>query len=161
MCTTQLEDVVLDTVHDFMAEDKLFTALDVSNQVKKLMPQARHKEVRNIIRSTFATDIEPCGWARTPIKVTLVDGTQANALLYHPTCDSFDLDNKYGAQFRDQTIGVAPQPVNPPTPAPIAPAPPLVNSIPQTVPAIPPFATARTMWDNLFKTQPSLFPTKQ
>lgn len=165
-----LEDTVRLVVQDFISRDILFTALDVSNAVKSQLPNARHREVRDVVRGMFATDIETQNWARTPITVTLEDGTTAEALLYHPLSDSWDLDNKYDTQQRAQksarplqqaqvTIAqavaqnVTPQPVTVPA------AQGMTTAGLPTTPAAP-MPTARTMWDSLFQTQPSLFPTK-
>jgi len=163
-----LEDTVRLVVQDFISREVLFTALDVSNAVKQSVPQARHREVRDVVRSMFNTEIETQGWARTPITVTLTDGTTAEALLYHPLTDSWDLDNKYSTQQRQAT---ASRPVLPTAPAVVSPATtqtttgitglPLNNPPAQPVAPVPaPLPTARTLWDQLFQTQPSLFPRK-
>ncbi len=161
-----LEDTVRSVVQDFIANEVLFTALDVSNSVKKTMPQARHREIRDVVRSLFSTDIETADWARTPITVTLADGTTAEALLYHPLTYSWDLDTKYSTQQRAQT-SARPQVTFTANdsgftvtgPGPITVADPSVT-VAHTAPAPVPFTTARTQWDSLFKSQPSLFPTK-
>jgi len=161
---SNLEDTVRLVVQDFISRDVLFTALDVSNSVKQSMPHARHREVRDVVRAMFSTDIETQGWARTPINVTLDDGSTAEALLYHPLTDSWDLDNKYGAQQRHTTSA---RPTFTATPVVVAPVPvqtaPLPTSTPvvqSAAPAPTPMPTARTLWDQLFQTQPSLFPRK-
>ncbi len=157
-----LEDTVRAVVQDFMKGGVLFTALDVSNTVKQVMPFAKHREVRDVVRAMFTTDIEPQSWARTPIQVTLEDGTTAEALLYHPLSDSWDLDNKYDNQRRALTSHrpSAQIPVTTVQPsAPVAQAP--VATAPAQSPApVAPMPTARTLWDQMFQTQPSLFPHK-
>jgi hypothetical protein len=157
-----LEDTVRSVVQDFIKNEVLFTALDVSNAVKQALPHAKHREVRDVVRAMFTTDIETQGWARTPISVTLADGSQADALLYHPLVDSWDLDAKYDDQkrksfaFRPAAAAQATlaraqaQAQTVPAPAPV----------PTVVPAPAAPASARSMWDNLFKTQPSIFPKK-
>jgi len=158
MC--DLEDAVRAVVQDFIRRDVLFTALDVSNEVKKSLPLERHRNVRDKVRQLFTSDIESANWARTPILVTLADGTTADALLYHPLADSWDLDNKYSAQQRAQTA-MRPTVAQATVPAPVAPAPvsaPVTATV--TVSAPVTFTAAKNMWDNLFSTQPSLFPTK-
>lgn len=169
-----LEDSVRAVVQDLIKNEVLFTALDVSNTVKQSQPHARHREVRDVVRGMFTTDIESQGWARTPITVTLGDGTTAEALLYHPLTDSWDLDNKYDAQQRAKTtykptqaaqavLQAAQQTV---VPVPVAqkaaalglPVPVTAHPMPVIVPA--PLATARDQWNSLFQTQPSLFPKK-
>lgn len=157
---TTLDSEVRSVVQAFMQSNELFTALDVSNKVKVALPFARHREVRDLVRGMFTTDIEPAGWARSPITVTLADGTQAEALLYHPLSDSWDLDNKYDQQKRQQASfqpGSAPVAVTASsngtvTPAPVAapiPTPPAVQSLP-----------AKDLWAQMFNSQPSLFPRK-
>jgi hypothetical protein len=159
-----LEDTVRTVVQDFMGRGVLFTALDVSNAVKQSNPNARHREVRDVVRALFATDIETQGWARTPISVTLGDGTTAEALLYHPLTSSWDLDNEYSAQQRAATafrpVAAAQATVAAAQAQTHAPVP---STVPAPVPAATPVAplpTARTLWDQMFQTQPSLFPVK-
>lgn len=169
---SNLEDTVRSVVQDFISREVLFTALDVSNSVKQNLPHSRHREVRDVVRNLFATEIETQGWARTPIAVTLGDGSTAEALLYHPLTDSWDLDNKYNTQQRQTTsarpVSVAQQaagiPATVPLPASL-PVPVVATPMPKVVPApVAPapvaLPTARTLWDNLFQTQPSLFPKK-
>jgi hypothetical protein len=164
-----LEDTVRTVVQDLIKNEILFTALDVSNTVKQAQPHARHREVRDVVRGMFTTDIESQGWARTPITVTLADGTTAEALLYHPLTDSWDLDFKYDAQQRAKTtynptasakatvqaaqyLNPAITNVSPPTVS--VPVVASVSIVPATL------ATARDQWNSLFATQPSLFPKK-
>lgn len=168
-----VESVVRSTVQDFVRDGVLFTALDVSNKVKEELPLARHREVRDLVRVAFVTDIEPSSYAKTPIVVTLEDGTTAEALLYHPLMDSWDLDAKYDAQKRAQTAA------RPILQVPVVQAAPTSFSLPafNNVPALkvvvssqpvivptpvvtPVTAPSRALWDNLFKAQPSLFPIK-
>ena len=150
----QLENEVRSVVSGFLQSGELFTALDVSNKVKMILPLARHREVRDIVRGMFTTDIEPQSWARTPIQVRLPDGTQTEALLYHPLTDSWDLDNKYDTQKRAQAAvranpaPVAVAPVAAPVPVPVVVATPVVAPQPNT------------RWSQLFGSQPSLFPRK-
>lgn len=162
-----LEDTVRLVVQDLIKNEVLFTALDVSNTVKQSQPHARHREIRDVVRGLFTTDIESQGWARTPITVTLEDKSTAEALLYHPLTDSWDLDNKYNdqqrakttykpAQVAQATVQAAQQTVVPVLVSQKA----TVSSqpMPKVVPA--PLATARDQWNSLFATQPSLFPKK-
>lgn len=162
---SNLENTVREVIEDFIKNEVLFTALDVSNAVKLAIPFAKHREVRDVVRSVFASDIESQGWARTPITVTLGDGTTAEALLYHPLSDSWDLDSKYDAQKRvstsarptaqaQATVAQAASSTTVGIDAAgnvtvTAPVQPVVSSTP---------ASPRTLWDSLFKSQPSLFP---
>lgn len=162
---SNLEDTVRSVVQDFISRDVLFTALDVSNSVKQSLPAARHREVRDVVRSMFSSDIESQGWARTPITVTLGDGTTAEALLYHPLTDSWDLDNKYSAQQRTATaVHAVPAPqastVTLPASLPVPVTPTPMPTIVQAPAPTAPMPTARSLWDQMFQTQPSLFPRK-
>lgn len=159
-----LEGTVRSIVENLISSEILFTALDVSNTVKQVLPNVRHREVRDVVRGMFTTVIESQGWARSPITVTLADGTTAEALLYHPLTDSWDLDNKYSVQQRTaksyQPVAAAQA-----TLAAAQQAQSSAVNVPatQTVPAVTapvPLPTARALWDSMFQTQPSLFPKK-
>lgn len=157
-----LDEVVRETVEDFVQNSMLFTALDVSNKVKSVLPLARHREVRDLVRSVFSTHIEPAGWAHTPIQVTLADGSIAEAMLYHPLSASWDLDAEYDAQRRNQ-VSTRPSvasatvsangtvTVSTPTQAPVAVTTPAVTTAQ---------VAARDAWNQMFQNKPSLFPRK-
>ena len=153
-----LQEFVEETVKDFVSSQTLFTALDVSNKVKETMPFSRHREIRDCVRELFSSEIESKGYARATIEVTLLDGSKASALLYHPLVDSWDLDNKYSLQKRtaalQTTTAVSAPTVSTCTPAVSAPTvttvtPPVVSS---TV------TSSKSLWENFFKSSPSLFP---
>lgn len=151
-----LSDMVQKVISDFVESSVLFTALDVSNKVKETLPFVRHREIRDLVRAAFHSEIESSGYARTPINVTLADGSIVEALLYHPLEDSWDLNSAYDAQKRTQT-----------TAKPVAVAKTLALSfLPQSTPAAvvipvtpvivdPP--AAKDVWEELFKSKPSLF----
>jgi len=150
-----MEDTVRSIVKDFINNEILFTALDISNAVKKVIPEAKHRNVREVVRNMFITEIEPKNWARSPISVTLADGSTTEALLYHPLSDSWDLDNIYDTQYR-KAISYSPVAAAQNTVA-------QANStmtVPVVTPAPIPMPTARTLWDQMFANQPSLFPRK-
>lgn len=150
-----LSDVVRETVEDFVKNSTLFTALDVSNKVKSVIPHARHREVRDLVRNMFTSYVEPMGWARSPITVTLADGDTAEALLYHPLSDSWDLDTKYDDQKRNQTsVRANVAPAQTVVPAPVSVIPPAPVSV------APPTPQVKDLWDQMFGNQPSLFPLK-
>ena len=167
-----LEDTVRSIVQDFISKEVLFTALDVSNSVKQQLPHTKHREVRDVVRSLFAVDIEGQGWARTPIKVNLEDGTQAEALLYHPLTDSWDLDNKYNTQARQATsyrpavaaaatVAAAQAQTTVPASTLTTTAPAsVVTAPPAPAPTPAPAPSPRDQWSSLFQTQPSLFPKR-
>lgn len=160
-----MEDTVRSVVADFMSRGVLFTALDVSNSVKQSHPHAKHRDVREVVRGMFSTDIETQGWARTPITVALADGSSAEALLYHPLTDSWDLDNKYTTQQRSATsfrpataaqatIAAAQQPIVNVSASAVA-----AGVAALTPPAPAPAPTpVRTLWDQMFQSATSLFP---
>ena|ERR1700722_13342490 len=153
-----LQDLVRSTVESWVQNDTLFTALDVSNKVKENMPAARHRDVRDEVRNLFITDIEPNGWARTPITVNLPDGNTAEALLYHPLSASWDLDIAYDNQKRAQ-VSFRPTPSTlPVVPATVA----SDGTITMTTSTLTATATqaAKDLWANMFQSQPSLFPLK-
>lgn len=89
------KDIIENTVKDFLSNEKLFTALDVTNAVKKTIPYIRHSEVKEEIKALYKFVITDYDYTKTLIQVTLKDGTVTNAFLYHPISDTFDLDNKY------------------------------------------------------------------
>jgi hypothetical protein len=160
--TSNLDNVVRSVILDFVQGDKLFTGLDVSNEVKNLIPGARHSEVSGLVRQLFTTDIETAGYGRTPIDVTLGDGSKRTAMLYHPLSDSWDLDSKYDTQQRAKVAARpnAPAKVVSPATNAVVPTPIVVAPTPAPAPVVATVADARTQWDNLFKTQPSLFPRR-
>ena len=174
-----LEDTVRSVVQNFIDSEVLFTALDVSNAVKQQLPHARHREVRDVVRGLFSNEIESQGWARTPISVNLEDGSTAEALLYHPLADSWDLDSKYDAQQRVKTpfrpvaaaqAAVFQAQTTQPTSVVVNDDGDVTVSTPGTLtvtaasvvasPTPVPLPTARTLWDSMFQKQPSLFPRK-
>jgi len=159
MSTQQLSDVIQAIINDWVKEEKLFTALDVSVEVKQTLPYARHREVRDIVRAEYSS-MQNSSYGRTDIDVTLADGTAAKAILYHPLSDSWDLDAKYSAQQRAQIIQA--QPVVPVTPVSVTPVTPQMTLIAPTAPPIPsPTVNPnKHLWDSLFDTQPSLFPRR-
>lgn len=147
---SNLEATVRKVVDSFVNQSNLFTALDVSNEVKKTNPLARHKEVRDIVRAIYS-DMQVSGYGRTPIQVTLADGSQVDALLYHSLADSWDLDVKYDNQKRAASL---------PAPAPMVVAPTMTINIPSNpsvpapvvvTPVAPPVVTnPKQLWTNLF-----------
>lgn len=155
-----LEDVVSVVIDNFMQQSALFTALDVTNEVKKTMPFARHTEIRDIVRELYNTTIQNGDYTRTNITVTLMNGRTRDAFLYHPLSDSWDLDTKYDAQKRTQVAATSmasittPPIALPPVTTAAAAAPVVVASPPAPAKPVDP----KQMWDNLFGTT-KLFPT--
>lgn len=157
-----LENEVRSAVTNFMNNGELFTALDVSNKVKLTFPFARHREIRDMVRGMFTTDIEPVGWARTPITVTLADGSTTEALLYHSVSDAWDLDVKYDAQKRSQGSMQSQSPVQSPLTLPVVTVAPVTQTTAAPAPVVPQLtqAQAKDRWVQLFNSAPSLFPLK-
>jgi hypothetical protein len=158
-----LEDAVFATIKIMMDTDTLFTALDISNAVKGILPQARHGEVRDIVRGLFTTEMVPAGWDRTSIEVTLADGSKQIALLYHPISLAMDIDYLYNDQRRLQTSVKVPQ-TNPVAATVAGDGTVSIKSSNQLPVPAPVVAQAnpatRDLWKNMFSSQPSLFPRK-
>lgn len=158
-----LDDVVRETVEQFVQDGLLFTGLDVSNKVKESLPYARHSEVSDLVRLSFVSQMEPSGYAKTPINVTLRDSSVRTALLYHPLADSWDLDSKYDSQKRAQVTvkpGTAPVPATVSSNGTVTVTPPLTAlPLPAPVVVVTPVAPAQA-WSQMFNSQPSLFPLK-
>jgi hypothetical protein len=161
-----LDDVVQYTVQEFVKNGLLFTGLDVSNKVKEDLPFARHSEVSELVRNSFVSEMEPLGYAKTPINVVLRDGSVRTALLYHPLADSWDLDNKYDAQKRAQ---VTVKPVTTVVPATVSAngtvtimSPATSVTVPVPAPAVvaPTPVDPAQAWSQMFNSTPSLFPLK-
>ena len=158
-----LQDTVRAVVEDLVHTEQLFTALDVSNKVKVQLPNVRHRDVRDQVRVLFDTWMTSMDYERTPITVTLEDGSTAKAMLYH-SVDLWDedLDKLYDQQKRSQVAikPIAPTPLtNIASVATMAPMPGAATvTIAMTAPV--PMPKAHELWSSLFATQPSLFPTK-
>lgn len=158
-----LEDVVDSVIESMVQDEVLFTGLDVSNKVKETLPLARHSEVSELVRQKFQSHIEPFSYAKTPINVTLRDGSVRTALLYHPLTDAWDLDNKYDAQKRSQVANkpavasnTAPVPASVSANGTVTVSPPASAMKSPVIPTLSPAAA----WAQLFNSQPSLFPRK-
>ena len=164
---SNLETEVRSVIRDFIDQGKLFTGLDVSNKVKLSVPFARHSDVSELVRQLFPTEIESSGYGRSPIDVTLTDGSKRTAMLYHSLADTWDLDTKYGSQSRSQAaikpvqaaqavVAAAQAATNPVVTVPATVATVVAPAV--VAPVVNP--TARAQWENLFKSTPSLFPRK-
>ncbi len=168
-----LVDEVTSVVRNLLSQSQLFTALDVSNIVKKTCPHARHREVRDVVRSLYTSEMVNGAYASTPIQVTLHDGSTREALLYHPITDSWDLDSKYDNSRRAQTsiksnlsgsntvttddgvtAGVASDGTVSVQPAVVS------TPVSKTTSNVVTKTSAHDAWGKLFNSQPSLFPRK-
>jgi len=157
---TNLEDTINLVVQDFLSNNELFTALDVSNKVKESMPFVRHRETRDVVRAMFVSEIEPRGYGRTTIQVSLPDGSNADALLYHPLADSWDLDAKYDSQKRTQASKRGNMTATVSTPQGSVAVTNQGVTVSSTQPVTGLFAptSPRDLWGKLFTTQKSIFP---
>lgn len=163
MSTQNLNDVVRSIVTEWVEQERLFTALDVSLAVKQTLPHARHREVREVVRQEYV-NMQNSNYGKSDIDVTLDDGSTTKAILYHPLADSWDLDNKYDAQKRAQTLKNKPvvAPVVAPTFVQTTPAPQQVMTTAQALgqPLAPKVNPNKHLWDVLFDSAPSLFPRR-
>lgn len=141
------EDIVRKIIDDFIQNEVLFTAVDVSNEVKKLIPTVRHREVRDIVRGLYS-DMQVSDYSRTEIDV-VVDGATTKALLYHPLFASFDLDNLYNTQKRSQKTAKPSTPVIAPVAVPVT-TPMIVAPAPNAPAAKPSPLSPKQLWDKLF-----------
>ena len=108
----ELEAVTARAVDDLTGAAMLFTALDVSNAVKRTMPTARHREISPIVRDLF--DRKAMGsYTQTLIDV-LADGHKpVKAYLYHlpeASTDRYDdtMRNQLATPPSAQTRGYEP-----------------------------------------------------
>jgi hypothetical protein len=108
-----LQTTIKTLVTDLIARSESFTALDVSNEVKKQFPAARHREISPIVRDLYNNG-EMGLYERTQIQVSTANGPE-NAYLYHPVEDTWDLDTKYDGQKRAQSATIPQTPVVAPT----------------------------------------------
>ena len=99
---TDVENVTRRVMDRFAYEGFLFTALDVSNQVKQSLPGVRHREVAPIVRDLFEDGVMGESYVQTLIDVRLPDGQMTQAFLYHLEGD--DPDDYAGTQRQQRAI---------------------------------------------------------
>jgi hypothetical protein len=97
-----IENVTRRVMDRFAVEGFLFTALDVSNQVKQALPGVRHREVAPIVRDLFDDGVMGQSYVQTLIDVQLPDGQTTQAFLYHLEDD--DPDDYAGTQRQLRAI---------------------------------------------------------
>jgi len=87
-----LKDKVATIVEDTCDDLGSFTSLDVSNKVKQHgFPSVRHREVAHIVRTLYVDGLmEDYGYERSLINVTLSNGQQTQAYVYHHQSQSPD-----------------------------------------------------------------------
>jgi hypothetical protein len=103
---TDVENVTRRVMDRFGCEGFLFTALDVSNQVKLSLPGVRHREVAPIVRDLFDDGVMGATYLQTLIDVQLPNGQATQAFLYH--LDSDDPDDYAGTQRQQAAIPPVP-----------------------------------------------------
>jgi len=103
---TDVENVTRRVMDRFAYEGFLFTALDVSNQVKQSLPGVRHREVAPIVRDLFEDGVMGESFVQTLIDVRLPDGQSTQAFLYH--LDADDPDDYAGTQRQQRAIPPVP-----------------------------------------------------
>jgi hypothetical protein len=86
---------IKEVVDYFLANDKLFTTVDVANKLKEKNLFIKHNEIRDEVRSLYHNHMVNNNYCRTIITVTLKDKKQAETCLYHPLQDTWDLDTLY------------------------------------------------------------------
>ncbi|MCB9652563.1 MAG: hypothetical protein H6729_00330 [Deltaproteobacteria bacterium] len=97
----QVEDIEAETanvIRGFVEEGHMFTALDVSNEVKNRLPGVRHREIAPIVRDLYASGAFSDEYEQTLIQVLLPNGQTTEAFLYHDSAD--DPDDYAGNQRR-------------------------------------------------------------
>jgi hypothetical protein len=103
---TDVENVTRRVMDRFACEGFLFTALDVSNQVKQSLPGVRHREVAPIVRDLFEDGVLGASYLQTLIDVQLPNGQATEAFLYHLEDD--DPDDYAGTQRQQRAIAPVP-----------------------------------------------------
>jgi hypothetical protein len=93
---TDLSRAVRASVEGFCEDLSLFTSIDISNAIKSDGRAVRHREVSPIVRELFSDkEMEPFGYVRCQITVSLPGGKQAQAWLYHhQTADPSGYDTR-------------------------------------------------------------------
>src|SRR5882724_6794649 len=76
---TDVENVTRRVMDRFACEGFLFTALDVSNQVKLSLPGVRHREVAPIVRDLFEDGVMGASYLQTLIDVQLPNAQTTQA----------------------------------------------------------------------------------
>jgi hypothetical protein len=103
---SDVENVTRRVMDRFGLEGFLFTALDVSNQVKQSLPGVRHREVAPIVRDLFDDGVMGDSYRQTLIDVKLPDGSTTQAFLYHLEDD--DPDDYAGTQRQQRATAPVP-----------------------------------------------------
>jgi len=113
----------------------MFTALDVSNEVKGQLPGVRHRQISQIVRELYADRVMG-DYTRTTIDVVIAGGKVVQAFLYHDVGDDPD---DYDGSLREQraapvtpggrSVSGVPAGPSPSQPAPASAPPPAAPSV--------------------------------
>ncbi len=101
MSATQSEIVAMtrEVVEHLSKNGFMFTALDVSNEVKQELVGVRHRQVSPLVRQLFADKVMGPDYTRTQIDVVTSQGKTVQAFLYH---DKNDEHEDYSGSQREQ-----------------------------------------------------------
>jgi antitoxin component of MazEF toxin-antitoxin module len=115
MCDQATQTAVTDAANDFISQNKMFTAYDVTRKVRAMNVNVFHKDVREVVRDMFST-----GQMQNYSKRLMPIPSSPNpAFVYHPVTDdpaNYDpLCNLPGNQASSKSTATA-------TPAPVTPA---------------------------------------
>jgi hypothetical protein len=112
MSQDELYAVTARVVDEFTSAAMLFTALDISNSVKKTLPDARHREISPIVRDLF--ERRGMGaYTQTLIDVVAAGQKPAKAYLYHlPEQSALQYDDAMRSQLARPPQQI-PQPAEP------------------------------------------------
>ena len=147
-------------IKEFIDDRKAFTALDVTNEVKKMVANVRHRDLKDQVHDGMSHIIAQgtMNYSSSLIDVTLADGSTVKSTLYHDMRDIFDLDQVYDSSKRNlRPVPPSPSYFSLPTTqlTPVAqPAPTPSGHNPQ------PATTNADKWKSLFSTSTSLFPNR-
>ena len=103
---SDVENVARRVMDRFTCEGFLFTALDISNEVKAALPGVRHREIAPIVRDLFEDGVMGDSYRQTLIDVQLPTGQSTQAFLYHLEND--DPDDYAGTQRQQRAIAPVP-----------------------------------------------------
>lgn len=143
--TNNIEQETEKVIQEFTDDGHMFTALDISNEVKTRLPGVRHREVAPVVRDLFTAGRFAPEYAQTMIKVQIANGSHVDAFLYH---DEEDDPDDYAGNQRKKTAkapaAVRYVPPGQPVPAAMQPQPSTRNNAPIAQAPVPPPASANT-----------------
>lgn len=96
----EVRDVTRRVIERFTQNGFMFTALDVSNEVKQQLSGVRHRDVAPLVREMFDDDVMGDAYTRTLIDVMAGGSKKAEAFLYY---DEEDDPEDYDGSLREQT----------------------------------------------------------